>query len=319
MTDREPSRVCLAHMPSEAHSRVRLTGSGWPSSANQPRYRSATSAACRHTGQPGRVSRSAGSPSASTDGPGEPVRGRLRRRLLPLYEPRPPGVGVRVHEGLDQFGALFGPLLVALVLAASQHDYQLAFAALAVPAVITVSLVLVARRFYPRPHDLSAGPPEVTSAGLPRAFWIYLAGAALVAAGFADFPLITFHLQRAGAVSAPVVPVFYAAAMAVSGTGSLIFGRYFDRAGIGVLVPLTVVTAAYAPLVFLGGFWAGLAGVALWGLGMGVHESIIPAAVAPMVSRDHASDPHETRGSASDRHLRIHPLRARSTDQVAGS
>ena len=27
-------------------------------------------------------------------------------------------------------------------------------------------------------------------------------------------------------------------------------------------------------------------GVSLWGLGMGVHESLIPAAVAPMVSPD---------------------------------
>jgi predicted MFS family arabinose efflux permease len=35
--------------------------------------------------------------------------------------------------------------------------------------------------------------------------------------------------------------------------------------------------------VFLGGFWAALLGAAVWGLGKGVHESIIPAAVAPMV------------------------------------
>ncbi len=191
-----------------------------------------------------------------------------------------------VHEALDQFGALFGPLLVALVLAVSNHDYRLAFAALAVPAVVTVSLVLVARRFFPQPRDLSAGPAEVSTTGLPRVFWVYLAGAALAAAGLADFPLIAFHLSAARIVSEPVVPVFYAVAMAVSGTGSLIFGRLFDRAGIGVLIPLTVAGAAYVPLVFLGGTWAALAGVALWGLAMGVQESIIPAAVAPMVSAD---------------------------------
>ncbi len=196
------------------------------------------------------------------------------------------GWGFGVHEALDQFGAMFGPLLVALILTVSQHDYQLAFAALAVPAAITLSLVLAARRFFPRPQDLAAGPPEVSTSGLPRVFWVYLAGAALVAAGFADFPLIAFHFQQAHTVSAPIVPVFYAVAMAVSGTGSLIFGRLFDKAGIGVLIPLTVGAAAYAPLVFLGGVWAALAGVALWGLGMGVQESIIPAAVAPMVSPD---------------------------------
>ena len=197
------------------------------------------------------------------------------------------GWGFGVHEALDQFGAMFGPLLVALILVVSQHDYQLAFAALAVPAAVTLSLVLTARRLFPRPRDLAAGPAGVTASGLPRVFWVYLAAAALAAAGFADFPLIAFHFQQAHTVGAPVVPVFYAVAMAVSGTGSLVFGRLYDRAGIGVLIPLTAGAAAYAPLVFLGGVWPALAGVALWGLGMGVQESIIPAAVAPMVTADH--------------------------------
>ncbi|HET9968599.1 MAG TPA: hypothetical protein VFQ68_10210 [Streptosporangiaceae bacterium] len=115
-------------------------------------------------------------------------------------------------------------------------------------------------------------------------FWICLGGAALAAAGFAGFPLIAYHFQHAGTILATLTPVFYAVAMAVSGAGSLILGKVFDRAGIGVLIPLTVVAALYAPLAFLGGFWAILAGVSLWGLGMGVQESLIPAAVAPMVA-----------------------------------
>jgi len=196
------------------------------------------------------------------------------------------GWGFGVHEALDQFGAMFGPLLVALILAVSNHDYQLALAALAAPAVVTVTLVLVARRFFPRPQDLSAGPAEVSTSGLPRVFWVYLAAAALAGAGFADFSLISYHFAQAHTVSAPVVPVFYAVAMAVSGTGSLLFGRLYDRAGIGLLIPLTIGAAAYAPLVFLGGMWPALAGMALWGLGMGVQESIVPAAVAPMVAPD---------------------------------
>ncbi len=191
-----------------------------------------------------------------------------------------------VHEALDQFGALFGPLLVALILATDHHDYKVAFAVLAIPAAIMLSLLAVARLLYPRPQDLAAGPAPATTAALPRVFWIYVGGAALAAAGFADFPLIAYHFQRAGTVSPALTPVFYAVAMAVSGVGSLVLGRMFDRVGIGVLVPLTVVVAAYAPLAFLGGFWAILVGVSLWGLGMGVQESLIPAAVAPMVSPD---------------------------------
>jgi len=188
-----------------------------------------------------------------------------------------------MHEALDQFGALFGPLFVAGVLA-WRGDYRLAFAALLLPMAICLSLVLVARHFYPHPHELEVKTGNVTTKGLARVFWIYLVGAALVAAGFADFPLIAYHFTKAAALPKNLVPVAYAIAMAVSGTGSLVFGRLFDRFGIGLLIPLTVIAAGFAPLVFLGGFWLSLAGAAIWGLGMGVHESIVPAVVAPMVS-----------------------------------
>jgi MFS family permease len=188
-----------------------------------------------------------------------------------------------VHEALDQFGALFGPLLVAAILA-WRGSYQLAFAALLIPTVICLSLVLTARHFYPNPHDLEVKTGDVKSKGLPGIFWIYLSGAALVAAGFADFPLIAYHFTKTSSVPKDLVPVAYAIAMGVSGTGSLVFGRLFDRFGIKLLIPLTVIAAAFAPLVFLGQFWPALIGAAVWGLGMGVHESIIPAVVAPMVS-----------------------------------
>jgi MFS family permease len=188
-----------------------------------------------------------------------------------------------LHEALDQFGAMFGPLTVAAVLAHG-GSYREAFAVLLVPAVINLSLVLLARLLYPKPQDMETSPPAIGGSGLPRMFWIYLFGAILVAAGFADYPLIAFHLGRNGTVAGDWIAIFYAVAMAVSGTGSLVFGRLFDRFGFVVLVILTLVSALFAPLVFLGGFWAALIGAAIWGLGMGVHESIIPAAVAPMVS-----------------------------------
>jgi MFS family permease len=187
-----------------------------------------------------------------------------------------------VHEALDQFGALVGPLLVAAVLS-SQGGYRMAFALLAIPALATLSLLVVARLLYPRPEEMEEPAPDVHGKGLPRMFWLYLAGAALVAAGFADFPLIAYHFEKTSVVPKVWVPLFYAIAMAVSGIGSLVFGRLFDRVGLRILLPLTVLSALFAPLCFLGGFRSALVGSALWGLGMGVHESIIPAAVALMV------------------------------------
>ena len=176
-----------------------------------------------------------------------------------------------LHEALDQSGALFGPLTVAAVLA-FRGDYRFAFAALAIPAVINLSLLMLAHQIYPHPEDMETNVPNVQSRGLPRVFWLYLAGAVLVAAGFADFPLIAYHFTKASTVAPDAIPVFYAVAMGVSGAGSLAFGRLFDRFGFSVIIVLTIIASFFAPLVFLGGFWVALIGMAVWGLGMGVSR-----------------------------------------------
>lgn len=187
-----------------------------------------------------------------------------------------------IHEAMDQAGALVGPLVVAVMLA-WRHDFHLAFGVLLIPAILNLAVLASARLTYARPQDFEADSvPAEFGAGLSRTFWIYMSGAALVAAGFADYPLIAFHFTRTRLVSGEGVAVFYAVAMAVSGSGSLLFGRLFDRFGFKVLIGLTLVSAAFAPLVFLGSRWIALFGAAVWGLGIGVHESIIPAAVTPM-------------------------------------
>jgi MFS family permease len=141
----------------------------------------------------------------------------------------------------------------------------------------------MARILYPKPEELGAPIVHGDHAAFSRMFWVYLIGAALVAAGFADYSLIAFHFGRADHVPLTMVAVFYSVAMAVSGSASLLFGWLLDRHGMAVLIPLTIVSAAFAPLVFFGQFWLALVGAAIWGLGMGVHESMIPAAVGYMV------------------------------------
>ena len=129
------------------------------------------------------------------------------------------GWGFGLHEALDQFGALCGPLIVAAVLA-HRGDYRAAFAILIAPAIVTYLLLLLARFLYPHPESFESKAPDVQAHGLPAIFWVYMAGASLVAAGFADFQLIAYHFEKADAVKDTWIPITYAIAMAVSGIGS---------------------------------------------------------------------------------------------------
>ena len=197
------------------------------------------------------------------------------------------GFAFGLHEALDQIGALVGPLVVAAVVAL-RGEYPLAFAVLLVPALLTLGTVGIARLTYPDPSRLTpAGPPAASGrSGLSRRFWIYLVATALVGAGFADFSLMAFRFGTDHVVAADLIPIFYAVAMGTSGFASFAFGRVFDRRGLAILVPITLVTALFAPLVFLGSAVPAFLGVILWAVGMGVHESIMSAAVAGMVPQE---------------------------------
>ncbi|HEY4941043.1 MAG TPA: MFS transporter [Rhizomicrobium sp.] len=187
-----------------------------------------------------------------------------------------------LQEALDQTGAVIGPLLTALVLA-RHGDYHAAYAWLAVPAVLTlltVATLAIRYRFAGHVRQTTAGgaPPV-----LSRAFWFYTASAALLGFGFADFSLIAFHFTRTAIVSPALVPTFYAAAMAASAAGALLFGLLFDRRGLVVLVPAILIGACTTPLVFFGHAAAALTGAILWGLAVGTQNALMSASVAKLV------------------------------------
>ena len=187
-----------------------------------------------------------------------------------------------VNEALDQLGAFAGPIVVAVVYAA-RRDYAIAFAWLAVPAAMVLLLVATARFAFPKAGVIARTGDAAETTGYPDVFWWYAAASGLVAFGFADYSLIAFHFAKGGVMPAVAVPVVYAFGMLAGGAGSLLFGKLYDHIGLKVLVPVTVAGAFFAPLVFLGGYAMAVFGVLLWGLAEGVHESVMPAAVAAMI------------------------------------
>ncbi|MGZ2991728.1 hypothetical protein AAER26_03165, partial [Pseudomonas aeruginosa] len=82
----------------------------------------------------------------------------------------------------------------------------------------------------------------------------------LLAAGFADFPLIAFHLQKRGVLAPAAIPIAYSGAMLVNALTALMFGRLFDRIGTLAMTLGIVCSAVGLPLAFLGGFQGAIAG-----------------------------------------------------------
>ncbi len=195
-----------------------------------------------------------------------------------------------LHEAIDQIGAMLGPLIVAFVLYI-KGGYRESFAVLLVPAFIALTILIFARWLYPKPQALAVQQDNLEMKGMNTSFWLYLVGASLIAAGYADFPLIAYHFQKTALLSPIFIPVSYAIAMGINSLSAPLFGHIYDRKGFVILMIVTIVSSLFAPLVFLGGATAAFIGVALWSIGVSAHESLMRAIVANMV-------PIEKRSSA---------------------
>jgi len=193
------------------------------------------------------------------------------------------GWGFGLHEAMDQTGATIGPLLVSALLFYRHHSYHDAFLVLLIPALCAITILLFARSKYPHPQGLEVENTAIETKGYPTLFWLYLLAAAFIAMGYADFPLIAYHFKKTALMSDATIPILYAAAMASDGIAALILGRLFDRLGMKAMLFVTLLSLFFAPMVFAGGFDVALAGMIVWGIGMGAQESILKAAVAELI------------------------------------
>jgi MFS family permease len=107
-----------------------------------------------------------------------------------------------------------------------------------------------------------------------------------MAAGFIDFPLIAYHLSVTQTIDPTWIPLVYALAMGVDAMSALIFGTLYDRKGIVALMIAVAISAWFSPLVFLFDQpMMILAGMVVWGIGMGAVESVLKSVVATLVPK----------------------------------
>lgn len=190
-----------------------------------------------------------------------------------------------IHEAMDQVGAIIGPTIVTGVLA-WKGSYAYGFGVLIIPALLALAVLAIARVTYPHPRSLEPAFKPGEAGRLRPVFWVYLASIAFIALGFADFPLAAFHMKTTGILADKWIPLLYAGAMGVDALSALVLGRLYDSKGMSVLFFAVCLTALSAPLVFLSEGGLIIAGMALWGIGMGAQESIIRAVVTDITPAD---------------------------------
>jgi MFS family permease len=179
---------------------------------------------------------------------------------------------------------------MVFIVLASGGGYREGFLVLLAPATIAIAVLVTGYLMFPRPSELEASG-EIDYRDFRGAYWLYLASVCFVALGYADFPLIGYHLGVRSVLDPSNIPIIYALAMLTDALSALVSGRYFDRYGFRVMALAVLVSMFYAPLSFLGGSWAAVMGAVLWGVGMGAQESVMRAAVSAFSSP-------ERRGSA---------------------
>lgn len=196
-----------------------------------------------------------------------------------------------ILEFMDQIGAFLGPVMLFFVLlikgeGSQLSSYHLAFLILGIPAVLTLIVLLIARRKFPDPSKFEKETTIKAPLKIKVSFLLYLAAISLFAFGFIDFPMITMHISKQSLVVNSILPLLYAGAMIVDAFAALCFGWFYDKYGLRVLMLSTLISATFSLFIFYGDtIQTMVIGIIMWGIGMGAQETILKAAVATLVPK----------------------------------
>jgi len=201
------------------------------------------------------------------------------------------GWGFGIHEALDQVGAIIGPLTFSAVFI-FHGGYREGFTILWIPALLTLAILMIARIKVPSPEKLetsdeTSGQNIKDKDRLPRVFWLYTLFTFLSVAGFAHFQLISYHLKVQSVVSDIQIPILYAIAMGVDALVALIIGKTYDKIGLISLITIPLLTLPTPFFAFSHIYNFAVISVVLWGMVMGIHETVMRAAIADLTPIEH--------------------------------
>src|SRR5574341_2546294 len=215
---------------------------------------------------------------------GKGLRGAPRDALIAdIAPPAVRGASFGLRQSLDTVGDFLGPLLAMALMLLWANDFRSVFWVAVIPGALSVALLFAGVR-EPR-HDGRAraiNPIQRESLRLlPTAYWqVVVLGAVFTLARFSEAFLV-LRMQQGGLPLA-YTPLVLVAMNIVYALAAYPFGKLSDRMDHRSLLALGLAVLIAADLALaVDGHWAWRwAGVALWGLHMGITQGLLATMVA---------------------------------------
>ena len=224
------------------------------------------------------------------DRTGKGIRGAPRDALVAdITPPELRGAAFGLRQSLDTVGAFLGPLLAVALMLLWANDFRAVFWIAMVPGLLSVALLLSGLR-EPRSHVATHRTNPIRRHNLkrlsPAYWWVVMIGAVFTLARFSEAFLVLRAQQ--GGIPVALVPLVMVAMNVVYALAAYPFGKLSDRMSHHTLLALGLVVLIAADVVLgLSGHWGVvIAGVALWGVHMGITQGLLATMVADTAPTD---------------------------------
>ena len=165
---------------------------------------------------------------------GKGVRGAPRDAWLATYTTsKTRGWIFGFHRGMDNMGAILGPLLAALFLSLYPGAFRPLFILTIIPGLLSVVAILAATKTPKGVAETIAGPELVktkVATRLPKHFLFYLSILGIFTLATSSDAFILLKLKNSG-IPVSLIPLLWAALHVVKTTTSLLGGRLSDIFG----------------------------------------------------------------------------------------
>jgi MFS family permease len=221
---------------------------------------------------------------------GKGIRGAPRDALVADITPSHiRGAAFGLRQSLDTVGAFTGPLIAVGLMLLWSNDFRSIFWVAVVPGLLAVALLLFGVREPEQPVGERRSNPirreNLKRLGRPY-WWVVIVGSVFTLARFSEAFLV-LRAQQSG-VAMALVPLVMVAMNLVYAVSAYPFGKLSDRMSHSTLLAAGLIVLIAADLVLASGddWTTMLAGVALWGIHMGMTQGLLATMVADTAPAD---------------------------------